>query len=300
LGGALVHSARGTDEEGAAALHEGTTLAEELGRNNIAATGWREISWVQFLRAQYERAEESLTRTAVLAGASPEELAWVDVTRGACRHDIGDHAAAGELLRSGVERATQLPSGQPLAQALTMLGRYHLLRGELEDALHHLDQALAEVEARGMTASVSWPEAFRGDLDLILGDLDTAQARFEHEPISGELHEAPVVLVLDERDRLCAAPSRHRRSGGRSPGGVLLARESSGGRKASRAHAEDERGDSSVRDRFRGWPGDSCVVQIASAVSLSNPKRSSRAGLSICAASDRAASSAPGSPSRAR
>jgi DNA-binding SARP family transcriptional activator len=180
LGGALVHSARGRDEEGAAALHEGTTLAEELGRNDVAATGWREIGWVQFLRAQYERAEKSLTRTAQLAGGADEELAWVDVTRGACRHDTGDHAAAGELLRSGVERARQLPSGQPLAQALTMLGRYHLLRGEIEDALHHLDQALDEVKARGMTAFVSWPEAFRGELDLVLGDLDAAEARFEH------------------------------------------------------------------------------------------------------------------------
>ena len=64
--------------------------------------------------------------------------------------------------------------------ALTMLGRYHLLRGEIEDALHILDQALDEVEARGMTAFVSWPESFRGELDLVLGDLDAAEARFEH------------------------------------------------------------------------------------------------------------------------
>jgi DNA-binding SARP family transcriptional activator len=180
LGGALVHTARGTDEEGAAALHEGTTLAEALGRDDIAATGWREISWVQFLRAQYDAAEVSLNRTADLADGRAEELAWVDVTRGAARHDTGDHEAAGELLRSGVERASRLPSGQPLAMALTMLGRYHLLRGEIEDALHVLEQALDEVDARGMTAFVSWPESFRGELDLVLGDLDAAEARFEH------------------------------------------------------------------------------------------------------------------------
>ena len=180
LGGALVHSARGTDEEGAAALHEGTALAEELGRDDIAATGWREISWVQFLRAQYDRAEASLSRTAELARGRDEELAWVDVTRGASRHDTGDHAAAGELLRSAVERARRLPSGQPLAMALTMLGRFHLLRGEIDDALHVLDQALDEVRARGLTAFVSWPESFRGELDLALGDLNAAEARFEH------------------------------------------------------------------------------------------------------------------------
>ena len=45
-------------------------LAEELGRDDIAATGWREIAWVQFLRGQYERADESLTRTAQLARGS--------------------------------------------------------------------------------------------------------------------------------------------------------------------------------------------------------------------------------------
>jgi DNA-binding SARP family transcriptional activator len=180
LGGALVHSARGTDEEGAAALHEGTTLAEGVERDDIVATGWREISWVHFLRAEYERAEESLTRTRDFARGREEELAWVDLIRGACRHDTGDYLAAGELLRSGVERARRLPTGQPLAQALTMLGRYHLLRGEIEDALHLLDQALDEVEARGMTAFVSWPEAFRGELDLVLGDVSSAEARFEH------------------------------------------------------------------------------------------------------------------------
>jgi DNA-binding SARP family transcriptional activator len=180
LGSALVHSARGTDEEGAAALHEGTTLAERAGRLDVAATAWREISWVQFLRAQYERAEESLTRTAALARGRNEELAWVELIRGACRHDVADYPAAGELLRSAVERARALPSGQPLAQALTMLGRYHLLRGEVEDAVHLLDQALGEVEARGMTAFLPWPESFRGELDLVLGDHEAAEARFEH------------------------------------------------------------------------------------------------------------------------
>ena len=180
LGGGLVHSARGMDEEGAAALHEGTTLAERVERYDIAATGWREISWVQFLRAHYDRAERSLTTAAQFAAGNDEELAWVALIRGACRHDVGDYTAAGELLRSAVVRASKLGSGQPLAQALTMLGRFHLLRGEMEDALHVLDQALEEVRARGMTAFVPWPESFRGELDLLLGDVDMAEERFEH------------------------------------------------------------------------------------------------------------------------
>jgi DNA-binding SARP family transcriptional activator len=180
LGGALVHSARGTDVEGAAALHEGTKLAEEAHLPDVAATGWREISWVQFLRAHYERAEQSLARAVELAAGSSEEAAWIAMIRGTCRYDLGDHAAAGEELRSAVALAEGLDSGQPLALALTHLGRFHLLRGEIEDALHVLDRALDEVTARGMTAFLPWPESFRAEVDLILGDVDTAQGRFEH------------------------------------------------------------------------------------------------------------------------
>ena len=180
LGGALVHSARGTDEEGAAALHEGTTLAEQIGRFDVAAKGWREIAWVQFLRAQYDRAEESLTNAARLATGIDEELAWIDLIRGACRHDVGDHAAAGGLLRSAVERSRALSSGQPLGQALTLMGRFHLLRGEVEDATRLLDQALAHAETRGMTAFTPWPESFRAEVDLVLGDVESAEAGFEH------------------------------------------------------------------------------------------------------------------------
>lgn len=180
LGGALVHSARGTDEEGAAALHEGTTLAEQTGTRSVAATGWREISWIQFLRAQYERAEESLTQASEHAAGNEEELAWVELIRGACRHDVGDYPAAGELLRAAVVRAGTLGTGQPLAQALTLLGRYHLMRGEIEEALRLLDRAIEEVEARSMTAFVPWPESFRGEIDLIRGDLASAEARYEH------------------------------------------------------------------------------------------------------------------------
>ena len=54
------------------------------------------------------------------------------------------------------------------------------MRGEIEDALHLLDQAIEEVEARGMTAFLPWPESFRGELDLLLGDVASAEARFEH------------------------------------------------------------------------------------------------------------------------
>jgi DNA-binding SARP family transcriptional activator len=180
LGSALVHAARGTDEEGAAALHEGSALAEGAGDRPLAARGWRELSWVQFLRARYDRAEASLARAAVLARGSDEELAWVEVILGSCRSDVGDYAAAGELLRGAVLRSGRTSSAHLTAFARTMLGRLHLLRGEHEEARSILDETLEYVGARGLTAFQPWPQSFRAELDLLDGDLDAAEERFEH------------------------------------------------------------------------------------------------------------------------
>jgi DNA-binding SARP family transcriptional activator len=180
LGGALVHGARGTDEEGTTALHEGVVLAEQAGYSKLAATGWREIAWVQFLRAEYGRAEESVSRTAALAADDEEEMGWADVIVGTGRMDVGDYATAGKLLRSSVERSRRTDAAHLQAFALSMLGRYYLALGDVETARGVFDDALALVELRGLTAFRPWPEAFRGEIDLIGGDLATARGRFEH------------------------------------------------------------------------------------------------------------------------
>ncbi|MGH3013067.1 MAG: BTAD domain-containing putative transcriptional regulator [Gaiellaceae bacterium] len=180
LGGALVHSARGTDEEGAAALHEGSALAEQLGENALAATGWRETGWVQFLRSRYDRAETSLARATDLGRGHDEELAWVDVILGCCRSDVGHYAEAAERLRSAIDRSDRTNSVQAGAYGRAMLGRLYLLRGELDEARHMLDEALEFVQSHGWTAFVPWPESFRAEIDLRVGDVDAAEERLEH------------------------------------------------------------------------------------------------------------------------
>jgi tetratricopeptide (TPR) repeat protein len=180
LGGALVHGARGTDEEGAAALHEGVVLAEQSGHLKLAATGWREIAWVQFLRSEYARSEESVSRTASLAADDDEEMGWADVIVGTGRMDMGEYAAAGVRLHSSVERSRRTSSAHLQAFALSMLGRFHLARDDIESAREAFDQALAIVDARGLTAFRPWPEAFRAEIDLRQGDVSSAKDRFQH------------------------------------------------------------------------------------------------------------------------
>ena len=180
LGRALVHSARGRDEEGAAALHEGSALAEEVGDRRLAATGWRETGWIQFLRGRYERAEATLARAAELADGDEEELAWIEVILGSCRSDVGDYATAAELLRSSIARSQAIRRADAEVFGRSMLGKLHLLRGEIAQATALLDESLDLVEAHGLTSFRPWPESLRAETDLLQGDVDAAEQAFEH------------------------------------------------------------------------------------------------------------------------
>ena len=180
LGRALVHSCRGTDEEGAEALHEGSVLAERIGERRLATTGWREAGWIQFLRARYDRAEATLARAAELADGDEEELAWIEVILGTCRSDVGDYANATRLLLSATARSERLRRPEALGFALTMHAKLHVLREELDEAVILLDRVLELVDARGLNSFRSLPESFRAEIDLRHGHVDAAADAFEH------------------------------------------------------------------------------------------------------------------------
>ena len=130
-------AARGNDARGA-------------GRQvDLAATGWREISWVLFLRAHYERAEESLARTAELAVGSERSSPGSSSSAAPVGTSRGPRRLPASFCARGCRTRAAAAPGQPLGQALTLLGRFHLLRGEIEDALHVLDRALERGRGTG-------------------------------------------------------------------------------------------------------------------------------------------------------
>ncbi len=180
LGSALVHAARGSDEEGAAALHEASAVAEELDDRALAATALREIAWVELLRARYDRAEASLLRATELADGNDSELAWIESVQGACRNDTGDYSEARPSLVSAIERADRAGDAHAGTFARTLLGRLHLLRGELMEARETLDGSLERARAESWTSFIPFPESLRAEVDLIAGDAAVAGERFEH------------------------------------------------------------------------------------------------------------------------
>ena len=179
LGSALVHSARGHDEEGTASLHEGGALAEKHDESALAATAWRELAWVEFLRARHDRAFLWLDRAAAM-GPDPAEAMWIALVSGAARTDTGDYATAMCDLTNAVYLADQADLTGPGAFARAFLGRLLLLRGELDDAADILTEAIDQAKRAAWTSVIPWPESLLADVHLLRGDDGAAQDMFEH------------------------------------------------------------------------------------------------------------------------
>lgn len=178
LGGALVHAARGRDEEGATALHQALAVGQgEL--TPYAAAACRELGYVEFLRGRYDRAHVLLHQAATLAGKDRAEQVRIAIVRGSVFSDTAYYAASIDLLSHAKEEAQALGDSKQLAYALSMLGRSLLLQGDLTDAVKVLDQSIG-IARQLWTAFLPWPQSLRAEADMLLGNVDAASERFEH------------------------------------------------------------------------------------------------------------------------
>ena len=178
LGGALVHAARGRDEEGATALHEALAIGQDAAAP-FAGAACREIGYVEFLRGRYERALVWLRRAAPLAGDDRAEQARIAIVHGAALSDTAHYAAAITMLRDAEALAGSVGDLKQVAYALSMSGRALLLHGDLQAAIEALDRSIA-MARQGWTAFVPWPQSLRAEVDLMCGDVGAAAQRFEH------------------------------------------------------------------------------------------------------------------------
>lgn len=179
LGTALVHSARGRDEEGAAALLRAATLAEERGLGGLAAAAHRELAYIDILQARYARCAQRLERAGELAD-SDEERAGVEAMLGLAAADTGAHERALAHLRRSVELAERAGSRQQASFSLSFIGRSHFLREELDDARAALERSLVLARDSKWVAFEPWPESWLGEADLAGGELLAGRERFEH------------------------------------------------------------------------------------------------------------------------
>lgn len=179
LGTALVHSARGRDEEGADALTRAASLAEQHALGDLAAAAHREMAYIDILQARYARCAQRLERAGALAD-SDEERAGVEAMLGIAAADTGAHQRALTHLRRSVELAERTGSRQQAAFSLSFVGRSHFLRGEFDDARGALQRSFDLARETKWVAFEPWPEMWLAEVDMAHGELPAGRERFEH------------------------------------------------------------------------------------------------------------------------
>ena len=179
LGSALVHAARGSDEEGAAVLHRAIEVATHTGDDAHSATAHRELGYIEFLRGGYGRAESWLARAADLAQPESDEQTWVLAVLGAARTDTGNYADARALLTEASERALAAGATRPEAWARSFLGRMHVLRGEAAEARTELRRSIDLARGVAWSSFLPWPETWLAEVDLDDGLVDVSKDAFD-------------------------------------------------------------------------------------------------------------------------
>jgi DNA-binding SARP family transcriptional activator len=179
LGSALVHAVRGRDEEGAVRLHEALRLAEGCGERAASAAACRDLGYIDVQAGRGPSAGRWLTRATELAEGN-EELCAVLGVRGMALSDRAHYGAALDLLNKSVARAERCGRLRQAAWSLSLIGRVHMLRGELSLALPRLDESLALVAAERWTAFQPWPEVLRAEASLLIGRPDQAGEQLDH------------------------------------------------------------------------------------------------------------------------
>lgn len=179
LGSALVHGARGRDEEGAAVLHEALVRARADGDQAAAARACRELGFVDVQAGRRVRAEEWLTQAQTLS-TTDGELAAVLGVRGMNLSDMACYGDALQSLQQSVDAAMGAGNRRQAAWSASLIGRIHLLRGESHQAAKALEESMALVAAERWMAFAPWPESLRAEVNRTEGHTEVAADQYAH------------------------------------------------------------------------------------------------------------------------
>jgi len=142
LGIALVHIGRGRDGEGATVLHAALNAGAAGGDQRTRAEASRELGYIEFLRARYDRAERWLAAAMDEAPDDIERATALGVL-GAVTADLGRTAGALRKLEEAASIGQRRDKPRVEGWARAFAGRTQLLRGELDASAGQLDRALS-------------------------------------------------------------------------------------------------------------------------------------------------------------
>ncbi|WP_120955310.1 BTAD domain-containing putative transcriptional regulator [Arthrobacter oryzae] len=187
LSGAMIHQAGGRGAEVADLLHRALSAEGPDGGSRTAATAFRELGYLSVQRGVPDRAAGWLDRAMRAARGIPDEQARILAIQGMLASDTAHYEDAIMALTESGRLAAEAGNRRQQAFSEALLGRVHLLRGDLELAAACLDRALDWVAGEHWTAFEPFVAGVRGEIYLAAGQLDAAADLIDRAWVMAEL-----------------------------------------------------------------------------------------------------------------
>lgn len=187
LSGALIHQAGGRGAEVADFLHRALSAEASDGVSRTAAAALRELGYLSVQRGVPDRAAGWLDRAMQAAQGIPDEQARILAIQGMLASDTAHYEDAVAALVESGRLAKAVRNRRQQAFSAALLGRVHLLRGDLEAAGECLDRALEWVATEHWTAFEPFVDGVRGETYLAAGQLDEAAALIDRSWVMADI-----------------------------------------------------------------------------------------------------------------
>ena len=187
LAGALIHQAGGRGAEVADFLHRALSAEAPDGVSRTAAAAFRELGYLSVQRGVPDRAAGWLNRAMQAAQGIPDEQARILAIQGMLASDTAHYGDAVAAFAESRRLARTVRNRRQQAFSEALLGRVHLLRGDLELAAAALDRALDGVADEHWTAFEPFVAGVRGETYLAAGRLDAAADLIDRSWVMAEL-----------------------------------------------------------------------------------------------------------------
>ena len=187
LAGALIHQAGGRGAEVADFLHRALTAEAPDGVSRTAAAAFRELGYLSVQRGVPDRAAGWLDRAMQAARGIPDEQARILAIQGMLASDTAHYGDAVTAFTESGRLAESVRNRRQQAFSEALLGRVHLLRGELDQAATALDRALDWAAEEHWTAFEPFAAGVRGETYLAAGRPDAAAALIDRSWVMADL-----------------------------------------------------------------------------------------------------------------
>ena len=187
LAGALIHQAGGRGAEVADFLHRALSAEAPDGVSRTAAAAFRELGYLSVQRGVPDRAAGWLDRAMQAARGIPDEQARILAIQGMLASDTAHYSDAVTAFTESGRLAQSVRNRRQQAFSEALLGRVHLLRGDLELAAECLDRSLGWVADEHWTAFEPFAAGVRGETYLAAGRLEEAAELVDRSWVMADL-----------------------------------------------------------------------------------------------------------------